>query len=63
MRVLSQKFCDQRFFFFQFVDACVDFLAAEVIQRHLVNDLPVMTSTADRERIAAILVSEADPRT
>ena len=32
MRVLSQKPCNQRFFFFQLVDACVDFLAAEVIQ-------------------------------
>jgi hypothetical protein len=33
MRLLSQKLCDQPFFFLQLVDACVNFPAAEVIQR------------------------------
>ena len=35
----SQKLCDQRFFFFQLVDAGVNFPAAEVIQLWILTDL------------------------
>src|SRR5690348_9572655 len=45
----SQKFRNQRFFFFQLVDACVDFLAAEFIQRNVLNDLPLRTYGTDWE--------------
>src|SRR5260221_373815 len=50
LRILSQKLCDQPFFFFQLVDTRVNFPAAEVIQRHVLNNLPRVTHGTNRER-------------
>jgi len=47
--LMSQKLLDQRFFFFQLVDAGVNFPATEVIQGHVLNNLPRVTLTANGE--------------
>jgi len=49
VRILSQKLCDQPFFFFQLVDAPVNFSTAVVIQRHVLNNLPCVTHSTNGE--------------
>jgi hypothetical protein len=44
-----KKLGDQLFFFFQLVDACVDSLSAEFIQRNVLSDLPCRTHGTDWE--------------
>lgn len=36
-----QQFADERFFFFQFYDRCIDFRATEFIYRDHLQDLPL----------------------
>jgi SOS response associated peptidase (SRAP) len=49
VRILSQKLFDQPSFFFQLVDTRVNFLPAEVIQRHVLNNLPCVTHSTNGE--------------
>jgi hypothetical protein len=48
--ILSQKICDQPFFFFQLVDIGGNFAAAELIQRHVLNNLPRVAHSTNGER-------------
>ena len=47
--ILYQKLFDQPLFFFQLVDACVNFTTAEIIQRHVWNNLPRVTHSTNGE--------------